>query len=68
MSPTPSNRRSRCSRMPLRRERTVWGMTDKKPEETDADHDLSGEKLVAPEENIPWLPEPQPTDGDAPAP
>jgi hypothetical protein len=43
-------------------------MTDKKPEETDADHDLSGEKLVAPEENIPWLPEPQPTDGDAPAP
>jgi hypothetical protein len=43
-------------------------MTDKKPEETDADHDQGGEKLVAPEENISWLPEPEPTDGEAPAP
>lgn len=32
------------------------------------DYDLDFEKDVAPEENIPWLPHPTPTDGDAPAP
>jgi hypothetical protein len=41
-------------------------MTDKKPE--DDEYDLSVEKEVAPEENIPWLPHPTPADGDAPAP
>ncbi|WP_263298831.1 hypothetical protein [Leifsonia poae] len=40
-------------------------MNDKKH---DDDYDLSEEKLVAPEENIPWLPQPTPTDGEAPAP
>lgn len=34
----------------------------------DDDYDLTEEKLVAPEENIPWLPAPTPSDGDAPAP
>jgi hypothetical protein len=46
----------------------VGAMTDKKSEEEAADHDLTEEKLVAPEENLSWLPEPEPTDGDAPAP
>ena len=32
------------------------------------DYDLDFEKDVAPEENIPWLPHPSPSDGDAPAP
>ena len=32
------------------------------------DYDLDFEKDVAPEENIPWLPHPSPTDGEAPAP
>ncbi|GAA4144170.1 hypothetical protein [Leifsonia shinshuensis] len=32
------------------------------------DYDLEFEKDVAPEENIPWLPHPSPTDGEAPAP
>lgn len=41
-------------------------MTDKKPE--DDDHDLSEEKEVAPEENLPGMPHPEPTDGGAPAP
>ncbi|WP_431245344.1 hypothetical protein [Leifsonia xyli] len=40
-------------------------MSDKK---NDDDYDLSQEKEVAPEENIDWLPHPEPTDGDAPAP
>lgn len=35
---------------------------------TGDDYDLSDEKLVAPEENIDWLPHPEPTDGEAPAP
>lgn len=39
--------------------------TDK---ENGEDYDLSDEKLVAPEENIDWLPRPTPSDGDAPAP
>ncbi|MFF1878463.1 hypothetical protein [Leifsonia sp. NPDC058230] len=43
-------------------------MSDKKPESEDADHDLREEKQVAPEENLDWLPEPEPTDGEAPAP
>jgi len=40
-------------------------MSDKK---NDDDRDLSVEKEVAPEENIDWLPTPEPTDGEAPAP
>jgi hypothetical protein len=40
-------------------------MSDKK---NDDDYDLSEEKEVAPEENIDWLPKPEPTDGEAPAP
>lgn len=45
-------------------------MTDSYEDEKkkDPDHDLSEEKDVAPEENIPWLPHPEPTDGEAPAP
>lgn len=46
-------------------------MTDKKNGDPDADagdDDLDVEKLVAPEENIPWLPHPEPSDGEAPAP
>lgn len=49
-------------------------MTDKKPDDNtpddtkDDDYDLSIEKEVAPEENIPWLPHPEPSDGEAPAP
>ncbi|UAJ78548.1 hypothetical protein IT072_15005 [Leifsonia sp. ZF2019] len=47
-------------------------MTDDKKQtddiENSEDYDLSEEKLVAPEENIPWLPHPGPTDGEAPAP
>lgn len=43
--------------------------TKKEPgSESGDDYDLSDEKLVAPEENIPWLPDPTPTDGEAPAP
>ncbi|MGN6762598.1 MAG: hypothetical protein ACTHJI_14875 [Leifsonia sp.] len=41
-------------------------MSDKKND--DDDHDLSEEKVVAPEENLDWLPQPEPTDGEAPAP
>ncbi|WP_431277904.1 dihydrolipoamide acetyltransferase family protein [Leifsonia poae] len=63
-----SNRRSRCWLTHRPPERTVAGMTDKKPEHDDADHDLTIEKEVAPEENLDWLPEPEPTDGEAPAP
>ena len=44
----------------------VTGMSDKKND--DDDRDLSVEKEVAPEENIDWLPQPEPTDGEAPAP
>jgi hypothetical protein len=56
-------------------------MTDKqrdenKPDDADKpdvveqgdDYDLDFEKDVAPEENIPWLPHPSPSDGEAPAP
>lgn len=44
-------------------------MTDEKNADTSGeDYDLSDEKLVAPEENIDWLPHPEPTDGEAPAP
>ncbi|WP_295119521.1 hypothetical protein [uncultured Leifsonia sp.] len=44
-------------------------MSDKRDgDTTDDDHDLDFEKDVAPEENIPWLPHPEPTDGEAPAP
>jgi hypothetical protein len=32
------------------------------------DYDLDFEEDVAPEENSPWLPHPEPTDGEAPAP
>ncbi|SEI09784.1 hypothetical protein SAMN04515692_115102 [Leifsonia sp. CL147] len=39
-------------------------MSDKKND----DDDLSEEKAVAPEENLDWLPQPEPTDGEAPAP
>lgn len=39
-------------------------MSDKKND----DDDLSEEKEVAPEENLDWLPQPEPTDGEAPAP
>jgi hypothetical protein len=41
-------------------------MSDKKKD--DDDYDLTEEKEVAPEENLDWLPEPEPTDGGAPAP
>lgn len=41
-------------------------MTDKKND--DEDYDLETEKDVAPEENSPWMPHPEPTDGEAPAP
>jgi hypothetical protein len=41
-------------------------MSDKKND--DDDYDLDVEKEVAPEENIDWLPQPEPTDGEAPAP
>jgi hypothetical protein len=40
-------------------------MSDKK---NDDDRDLTVEKEVSPEENIDWLPKPEPTDGEAPAP
>lgn len=45
-------------------------MSDKKngDAENTEDYDLSEEKLVAPEENIDWLPHPSPTNGEAPAP
>jgi hypothetical protein len=53
-------------------------MSDKKPDNEDPanedparddpDHDLTVEKQVAPEENLDWLPEPEPTEGGAPAP
>ncbi|WP_290474578.1 MULTISPECIES: hypothetical protein [unclassified Leifsonia] len=44
-------------------------MTDEKnTDKNGEDYDLSDEKLVAPEENIDWLPHPEPTDGEAPAP
>ena len=45
-------------------------MTDKKRDgdKPDEDYDLDFEKDVAPEENIPWLPHPEPSDGEAPAP
>ncbi|ERK73588.1 hypothetical protein [Leifsonia aquatica] len=43
-------------------------MTDEKNTDKGDDYDLSDEKLVAPEENIDWLPHPEPTDGEAPAP
>jgi hypothetical protein len=43
-------------------------MSDRKPDHDDADHDLTVEREVAPEENLDWLPEPEPTDGEAPAP
>ncbi len=45
-------------------------MTDKKPDgdTPDEDYDLDFERDVAPEENIPWLPHPEPSDGEAPAP
>jgi hypothetical protein len=43
-------------------------MNDKKPESEHPDHDLTAEKEVAPEEDLDWLPEPEPTDGEAPAP
>ncbi|WP_205288784.1 hypothetical protein [Leifsonia aquatica] len=45
-------------------------MTDEKNPGTENgdDYDLSEEKLVAPEENIDWLPQPSPSDGEAPAP
>ena len=50
-------------------------MSDKQPgdgtrsdDTDDKDYDLDFEKDVAPEENIPWLPHPEPTDGEAPAP
>jgi hypothetical protein len=36
--------------------------------ESSEDYDLSVEKLVAPEENIDWLPHPTPSAGEAPAP
>ncbi|HEV7811788.1 MAG TPA: hypothetical protein VGO99_02405 [Leifsonia sp.] len=38
------------------------------PAHEDPDHDLTVEKQVAPEENLDWLPEPEPTEGGAPAP
>ena len=34
----------------------------------DEDRDLTVEKEVAPEENLPGLPEPAPTEGEAPSP
>jgi hypothetical protein len=47
-------------------------MTDQpdanKHDEKSEDDDLSVEKEVAPEENLPGLPHPTPTDGGAPAP
>jgi hypothetical protein len=45
-------------------------MTDKKNDDAEKndDYDLSVDKLVAPEENIDWLPQPSPSDGEAPAP
>jgi hypothetical protein len=53
-------------------------MSDKKPDNEspahedpgheDPDRDLTVEKQVAPEENLDWLPEPEPTEGGAPAP
>ncbi len=45
-------------------------MSDEKDKNTDKDddRDLSIEKEVAPEENSPWLPEPEPTEGGAPLP
>lgn len=50
-------------------------MSDKQPDdgqrgadEKDDDYDLDFEKELAPEENIPWLPHPEPSDGEAPAP
>ena len=45
-------------------------MTDQHGDEkkTDDDHDLSEEKDVAPEENLPGLPHPTPVDPGAPAP
>lgn len=36
--------------------------------ENSEDYDLSEEKEVAPEENLPGLPHPTPVDGGAPAP
>jgi hypothetical protein len=38
------------------------------PDREDPDHDLTVEKQVAPEENLDWLPDPEPTEGGAPAP
>jgi hypothetical protein len=38
------------------------------PAGEDPGHDLTVEKQVAPEENLDWLPEPEPTEGGAPAP
>ncbi len=47
----------------------MGGTNDGKNDDASADdYDLSEEKLVAPEETIPWLPAPAPSDGDAPAP
>ena len=47
-------------------------MTDQRDENThdeaSDDDDLSVENEIAPEENIPGLPHPTPTDGGAPAP
>ena len=50
-------------------------MSDKQPDDgprgadkKDDDYDLDFEKELAPEENIPWLPHPEPSDGEAPAP
>lgn len=50
-------------------------MSDKTPEDaaeptadTTDDYDLDFEKEVAPEEGSPWLPHPEPSDGEAPAP
>lgn len=47
----------------------MTGMSDEKNQAPkDDDHDLSVEKEVAPEEDNDWMPQPEPTDGPAPAP
>ena len=63
------SRRSHSWQTRLPRERTVSAMTDERDDKkTDDDYDLSEEKVVAPEENIPELPHPTPVDPGAPAP